>query len=78
MRQELGRVLQEAIESLPIRQRVAVILADVQGMAYEEIAQVTNTSLGTVKSRISRGRAKVRDYLQAHKELLPVGLRLTE
>ena len=75
VRQELGQILQKAIESLPRHQRAALVLADVQGMNYEEVAQAMNTSLGTVKSRISRGRSKVRDYLRAHRELLPVDVR---
>lgn len=51
-----------------------MILSDVQGMAYEEIAQITNTNLGTVKSRLSRGRARLRDSLRAG-ELLPAKFR---
>ena len=75
-RQELDSVIQAALDTLPISQRVAVVMNDIQGLSYEEIAQVTAISLGTVKSRISRGRAKMRDYLLAHRELLPGGLRL--
>ena len=78
LREELGHVLQEAIESLPMHQRTAVVLADVQGMSYEEIATVMSTSLGTVKSRVSRGRGKVRDYLRERRELFPADLRLVD
>lgn len=78
IRQELGQILQEAIDSLPRDQRTAVVLADVQSMNYEEIALAMSISLGTVKSRISRGRAKVRDYLRERRELLPVDLRPTD
>ena len=78
LRRELGQILQDAIESLPTYQRTAIVLADVQGMGYEEVAQAMSTSLGTVKSRISRGRAKVRDYLRERRELLPVDLRLND
>jgi RNA polymerase sigma-70 factor (ECF subfamily) len=46
----------------------------VQGLAYEEIAVVTNTNLGTVKSRLSRARARLRDILRAG-ELLPSKFR---
>jgi len=76
-RNELGVVLQEAIRSLPEDQRTVLILSDVEGLSYDEIAEVTLISLGTVKSRLSRARAKVRGYLQVHRELLPAKYRLT-
>ena len=44
--------------------RAAVVLADVDGLSYEEIAEVMDTSVGTVRSRIHRGRKQLRDYLQ--------------
>ncbi len=44
--------------------RAAVVMADVEGMAYEEIAEVMNTSIGTVRSRIHRGRKQLRSYLE--------------
>ncbi len=74
-RLELARCLQEALAALPPDQRLAVILCDVQGLSYEEIAQVTGASLGTVKSRISRARARLRDLLTARGELLPAPFR---
>jgi len=76
LRQELGRTIQHGIETLPPDQRVAVVLSDIQGLSYQEIAEVMGTSLGTVKSRLSRGRAKLRDYLLAQEELLPRRYRL--
>ncbi len=72
---ELARCLHEGLTSLPPEQRVAVILRDVQGLAYEEVAEATGASLGTVKSRISRGRAALRDFLLARGELLPSRFR---
>ena len=48
---------------------MAVLLSDVQGLAYEEIAASMGTSIGTVKSRISRGRARLRDFLTERGEL---------
>lgn len=77
-RQELGRAIQEGINALPPDQRVALTLCDVAGMNYQEIAQVTRASLGTVKSRISRARAKLRDHLLTQQELLPVQYRLRD
>jgi RNA polymerase sigma-70 factor (ECF subfamily) len=74
--QELARCIQRGLASLPADQRLAVILRDVQGLAYDEVAEATGVSLGTVKSRISRGRAALRDFLLAHGELLPPRFRL--
>ncbi len=71
VRRELGRVIQEGLLALPEERRLAVALVDVQGFSYEEAAQVMNCSLGTVKSRMARGRAEMRDFLQRHRELLP-------
>lgn len=75
-RQDLGAVIQNALNALPEEQRLVVIMSDIQGLNYAEIAEATSVSLGTVKSRLSRARAKMRDYLLAHKELLPSTLRL--
>lgn len=66
---ETGRIIQAGLAELPEDQRQAVILSDVQGLAYDEIAEVMETSIGTVKSRISRGRARLRQYLEARGEL---------
>jgi RNA polymerase sigma-70 factor (ECF subfamily) len=55
--------------------RMALVLCDVQGLAYDEIAEITQTSLGTVKSRISRARGHMRDLLRARGELLPSAYR---
>ncbi|MCW5937197.1 MAG: sigma-70 family RNA polymerase sigma factor [Fimbriimonadaceae bacterium] len=45
--------------------RTAVVLADVEGLSYEEIAEIMDTSVGTVRSRIHRGRKQLRSYLEA-------------
>lgn len=70
LRRELANAIQEALGTLPDEQRAILILSDIEGLAYEEIAQITNTNLGTVKSRLSRGRARLREVLKAG-ELLP-------
>lgn len=70
LRRELAAAIQLGLAELPEEQRAVVILSDVQGLAYEEIAVVTNTNLGTVKSRLSRARARLREILRAG-ELLP-------
>jgi RNA polymerase sigma-70 factor (ECF subfamily) len=76
LRQELSRVIQVGIGTLPPDQRVALILSDVQGLSYQEIAEATGVSLGTVKSRLSRARGKLRDFLLEQRELLPSRYRL--
>lgn len=63
-RVDLSTRLERALASLPDDQRLAIILADVQGLSYEEVAQVAGVATGTVKSRISRGRGKLRDILR--------------
>lgn len=77
-RRELNHLLQAGIQSLPEDQRLILILSDVQGMNYQEVAEVAGVALGTVKSRLSRGRAKLRDYLIEHGELLPTRYRLRD
>ncbi len=61
---------------MPMEQRTTLVLSDVDGFAYEEIAQITGTNVGTVKSRLSRARAHLREFLLAQQELLPVSYRL--
>lgn len=66
---ELVQLIQRGLASLPQDMRLAVILRDIQGLSYEEIAAATGASLGTVKSRISRGREQLRQFLKEHREL---------
>jgi RNA polymerase sigma-70 factor (ECF subfamily) len=60
---ERGRVLQAALASITPDQRHAIVMFDVEGFDYQEIAELTGVSLGTVKSRIHRGRLALRDCL---------------
>ncbi len=76
-RLELARYLQEALDALPVDQRLAIVLCDIQGFDYSEIAEITGASLGTVKSRIARARLRLRGLLTAHRELLPPSFRPT-
>lgn len=69
IRNEQRRVIERAITELPEDMRSAVILRDIQGCSYEEIAQVLDTNVGTIKSRISRGREKLRALLMRQSEL---------
>ncbi len=68
IRQDLAQALEAGIAKLPFDQRVALVLSDVQGFSYEEIAEATGASLGTVKSRLSRARARLRNYLTRGRE----------
>ena len=63
---ERNRLVRESIQALDHDMRIAIILRDVNGMAYEEIATVLRVPLGTVKSRIARARAQVQERLQKH------------
>lgn len=64
LRNERAGILHDAIARLPEHFREAVVLCDIQGFAYEEIAEILNINLGTVKSRISRGREELRRKLK--------------
>jgi len=61
---ECERQIKKAIRGLPETFRIAIILREFQGLSYEEIANTTNSSIGTVKSRISRARMKLHEDLQ--------------
>lgn len=63
MASELGCIIKNSILSLPINSRVAIVLREFEGMSYDDIAAITHTSLGTVKSRISRARIKLQEEL---------------
>ena len=78
LRRELGQAIHRGLQSLSEERRLAAVLVDVQGFSYEETAGIMNTSIGTVKSRLARARAELRDYLQGHRELLPRRFRLEE
>ena len=75
LRREVGAAVQDGLSRLSSDQKMAVTLVDIQGMSYEEASQIMGCSLGTTKSRISRGRAGMRDFLRTQGELLPERLR---
>jgi RNA polymerase sigma-70 factor (ECF subfamily) len=64
--QEFYEKLRLAIADLPEAFRITIVLREIEGMAYEDIAQITGVSLGTVKSRIARARLKLQTTLQPY------------
>lgn len=75
-RRELSAGIEDCLRGLPTEQRALVILRDVEDLDYQAIAAATGLELGTVKSRLSRARARLRDCLRALGELLPSAYRL--
>jgi RNA polymerase sigma-70 factor, ECF subfamily len=73
---ELESALQTCLQGLPEDFRTVVLLVDVEGMDYQEVSEATGKPLGTVKSRLARGRLKMRDCLRQYWELLPSVFRL--
>lgn len=70
-RAELNQAIQDCITALQPDQRLALVMCDVEGYSYGEIAAAAEVTLGTVKSRISRARQAVRACLEGVRELLP-------
>ncbi|HUG47875.1 MAG TPA: sigma-70 family RNA polymerase sigma factor [Candidatus Limnocylindria bacterium] len=70
LRRNAAGVLAQALAQITTDQRTAIVLYDVEGYDYQEIADMTGVSLGTVKSRIHRGRLALRALLQDDMELL--------
>lgn len=65
---ELASALSRALQTLPFEQRQAILLVDYHGLDYSEAAEASGASLGTIKSRIHRGREALRRYVRAHPE----------
>jgi RNA polymerase sigma-70 factor (ECF subfamily) len=73
---ELEHAIQHCLDDLPIDYRSVVILADIQGLDYNEVASSLRKPLGTIKSRLARARLRLRECLQDFWELLPAAFRL--
>jgi RNA polymerase sigma-70 factor (ECF subfamily) len=73
---ELEHAIQHCLQNLPADFRTVVVLADIQGMDYAEIAGAARVPLGTIKSRLARARLRLRECLQGFGELLPASFRL--
>lgn len=73
---ELEHAMEHCLEGLPFEYRAVVVMADVEGLDYAEVAAAVRVPLGTVKSRLARARLRLRDCLQGFEELLPAMFRL--
>lgn len=73
---ELEHAIEHCLEALPFEYRSVVILADIQGLDYGEVAVSLRKPLGTIKSRLARARLRIRECLQDFWELLPNAFRL--
>ncbi len=62
----VGAEIEEALGKVPVDFRLAVILSDIEGMSYQEIADATNVPIGTVRSRLARGRSMLRKALEEY------------
>ena len=70
-------VVKDALAAIPEDRRLAVYLADVEGFAYKEIAEIMQTPIGTVMSRLHRGRAQLRTLLADHARSLGIKVEKT-
>lgn len=68
-KKELRKAVNEAIMSLSEEHRTVIVLRDIQGMSYEEIAKITKCPEGTIKSRINRARLSLKEIFKKNKEL---------
>lgn len=75
---ELEHAIQHCLNNLPIEFKTVVVMADIQGMDYTEVATSVRVPLGTIKSRLARARLRLRECLQGFSELLPASFRLEE
>lgn len=75
---DLVEAVQYCLDTLPDDQRLVAVLCDVEGYDYQTASEIADASLGTIKSRLSRARRKLRDCLRGVGELLPAKYRLEE
>ena len=63
LQKEQAKLILEALEQLKPDQKEVIVLRDIQGFSYEEISEMLNCSIGTIKSRINRSRSRLREIL---------------
>ncbi len=66
LNKELNEVIKESINDLPEQFRIVIVLRELQGLSYDEIAEITKTNIGTVKSRLARARARLQDQIKPY------------
>ncbi len=76
-RQALAAIISAAMEQMDAPERQTLILADMHGLSYEEVARRMGVPRATVQARLSRARVRLRDYLLTHQEHLPACYRFT-
>lgn len=75
---DMEHAIQHCLDNLPVEFKSVVIMADIQGMDYSEVAVAVRVPLGTIKSRLARARLRLRECLRGFEELLPASFRLEE
>jgi RNA polymerase sigma-70 factor (ECF subfamily) len=75
---EIEHAIQHCIDNLPLEFKTVVIMADLQGLDYAEVASAVRVPLGTIKSRLARARLRLRECLRSFEELLPASYRLED
>jgi RNA polymerase sigma-70 factor (ECF subfamily) len=75
---DLQQAIQHCIDNLPQDFRVVLVMVELEGLDYKEVAQAISKPLGTIKSRMARARMRVQDCLQKFRELLPEKYRLED
>ena len=76
LRRDLGRSIDRGLGELQPDQRMAIVMVDVEGLTYDEAADAMGVSIGTVKSRLNRGRRRLREWIVTNVEQLPPQFRL--
>lgn len=73
---DLEKAIQHCIDNLPPNFRIVLVMVELEGLDYKEVAQTISKPLGTIKSRMARARKRMQDCLQRFQELLPEKYRL--
>jgi RNA polymerase sigma-70 factor, ECF subfamily len=77
-KEELEHAIEHCLQALPLEFRTVVVMADVEGLDYTDVATSMHIPLGTIKSRLARARLRLRECLQGFWELLPAAFRLDD
>ncbi len=75
---ELQKAVLDCLKRLPDEFRVVMVMVDIEGLDYQEVAVAAHSPLGTIKSRLARARLRMRECLQRFGELLPAKFRLVD